>query len=233
MTERSPRTRSPWGRVKARSHGSGVWAPEEDDGSAPLAVAGLAVPGFLAVDVLGRASFPARRSTCRPRSCHEACSCGGRSGRPGCRLLPKPAACGCIQIQSGARLGSLLAALLLFHQQLLLFHEHLLLPQHHLLFHDLLIEHHVAAGHSPFGRPSVIERSERTLHNTGSPALGLRGAGKKRKRKQTRQADKGRVLISWIVVLVPFRACQVSEDQTPTQKRCVEPKRGGQRMPLF
>jgi hypothetical protein len=46
--------------VKARTHGSGVWAPEVGDALAPLVVAALVVPGFLtAADVLAEPRFAA------------------------------------------------------------------------------------------------------------------------------------------------------------------------------
>ncbi len=55
-------------------------------------------------------------------------------------------------LSAGARPGPVPGALLhLPHQRLLLSHHELLLLQHHLLFHELLVDEDVTAGHPRLG----------------------------------------------------------------------------------
>ncbi len=60
------------------------------------------------------------------------------------------------------------------HLHLLLSHHELL--QRHLLFHELLVDEDITAGHPPFGRTGVIQRAVGAIHDPGpciAPALCL------------------------------------------------------------
>lgn len=78
--------------------------------------------------------------------------------------------------------------MLLSEQHLLLFEQQLLPSHQHLLFHDLLIQEDVPAGHPPLGRPGIVERPEWSDDHPASPPLGMDNLG--RQGEGGRQAAK-------------------------------------------